>query len=149
MALFKVEHRVGINKSVDDVYAIVGDINAWPSWSPIHKAAAGSLKFGTPVALEEYYQGLGTWEIKGTLVDYAPLSHIHVDVPKRFWEGKLIRYFEFEILSDHACSFTVGAAFDGFLSKREGKRFKKYIKAGFEAMGEALKAKAEGSTNLG
>jgi hypothetical protein len=144
MALFKIEHRIGINRSVDEVFEIIADINAWPTWSPIHKSSSGELRFGAPVTLNEYYQGLGTWDISGSIGDYTPLSHIHVMVPKRFWEGSLIRFFEFEQLSDEACSFTVGAAFGGFFSVREGKRFKKHLKSGFIAMCEALKAKAEG-----
>jgi len=143
MNLYKVEHRVGIKRPVDDVYEIIRNIEAWPTWSPIHIRAEGELKFGAKFALEETYEGLGRWEVSGHVNDYTPLSHIHVRIPRPFWVGSLIRYFEFEILSDQGCSFCVGAAFGGFVSMREGKRHAKSLKSGFEAMGEALKIKAE------
>jgi hypothetical protein len=143
MNLYKVEHRVGIKRSVDDIYAIVQDINSWPSWSPIHKASNGELKFAGKVSLDETYEGLGRWELSGHIEDYSPLSHIHVRIPRPFWEGSLIRYFEFEILSNEGCSFCVGAAFGGFLSIREGRRHAKALKNGFEAMGNALKTLSE------
>lgn len=142
MAL-KIEQRIGIAAPVDDVYDLVADINAWPQWSPIHKAASAEMHFGAPVHLEEYYAGLGTWEIDGILTDWAPLSHLHVAVPKPFYAGTLIRYFEFESLIDTGSTFTIGALFQGFLSEREGKRYKTFLRQGFEAFNAAVKAEAE------
>ncbi len=140
---YKIEHRIGVAAPVDDVYDIIADIENWPSWSPIHKSATGRLSFGAPIAFEEYYGGLGTWEISGSLADWTPLSHIHVAVPKRFYEGQLIRFFEFEALSETGSAFSVGALFNGFLSEREGRRYAKFLRIGFAAFCEALKTKAE------
>ncbi|MGA9658695.1 MAG: SRPBCC family protein, partial [Asticcacaulis sp.] len=119
---FKIEQRIGIAAPVDDVYEILADINAWPEWSPIHKKAEAILRFGAPVHLEEHYEGLGTWETDGSVADWTPLSHIHIHVPKPLYAGKLVRYFEFEALSEYGSHFAVGALFGGFLSEREGKR---------------------------
>lgn len=144
MAL-KIEHRIGIAAPVDHVYDLVSDINGWSAWSPIHKTAEGALGYGAPVAFEEVYEGLGTWEIRGFVSDWVPLSHIHIGVPKKFYEGSLIRYYEFEELSKTASHFSIGAMFKGFLSEREGRRYRKYLKAGFEAYAQTLKAKIEGT----
>ena len=144
MSPYRIEARIGISCPVDHAYERLSQIDQWPRWSPIHKAATGTLGFGAFVAFEEYYEGLGRWEVSGTVADYSPLSHIHIVVPKPFWAGSLIRYYEFEILSDTACSFTAGAAFDGFFSVREGKRYGTFLKSGFQAMAEALKSHAEG-----
>ncbi len=141
--MFRIEHRIGIAAPVDDAYDIVGDIEAWPRWSPIHRQATGKLSFGAPIALEEYYEGLGTWELAGALADWQPLSHIHVAVPKPFYAGTLVRYFEFDALSAQGSTFAVGALFNGFLSEREGKLIAKPVKRGFIAFAEALKEKAE------
>ena len=142
--VIKIEHRTGIATPVDQVYEILADINAWPSWSPIHKSTTATLGFGAPIALEEVYEGLGHWEQAGIIEDWVPLSHIHVTIPKPFYAGRLTRFFELEILSDTGCLFTVGALFNGFLSEYEGTRFAAPLKRGFEAMGQALKTKAEG-----
>ena len=141
--MFRIEHRIGIAAPVDDAYEIVADIETWPQWSPIHKQATGKLSFGAPVTLVEYYDGLGTWEITGALADWQPLSHVHVAVPKPFYAGTLIRFFEFDALSAHGSTFAVGAVFNGFLAEREGKMIAKPVKRGFIAFAEALKAKAE------
>lgn len=145
--VYKVEARVGIGVPVDDVYDIIAEIDAWPTWSPIHKAASGKLAFGAPFHTEEHFDGLGLWEIDGTISDWVPMSHIHVHVPKKFFEGQLIRYFEFESLSETGSSFTAGALFSGFLSEREGRRYGKHFREGFHAFGEALKTKAEADYN--
>ncbi len=140
---YKIEVRVGIAAPVDDVYDVVADIENWPSWSPIHKQAAGTLGFGAPMTMEEYFEGLGTWETAGAVSDWTPLSHIHISVPKPFYAGTLIRYYEFEALSNTGTAFSLGAHFNGFLSEKEGRRFAKFIRPGFEKMAEALKAKVE------
>ncbi|MFT4090037.1 MAG: SRPBCC domain-containing protein [Asticcacaulis sp.] len=140
---FKVEQRIGISRPVDDVYEIVSDLKNWTDWSPIHKVVEGDLKFGAPIRFEEHYDGLGLWEIGGFVSDWSPLSHIHIGVPKKFYEGSLIRFFEFEDLSKTGSSFAIGAVFSGFLSEREGRRYAKHLKKGFNAYCEALKVKAE------
>ena len=144
---YKVEYRIGVTAPVDDIYDLVADIEAWTQWSPIHKVAKGSLHFGAPFHLEEEYEGLGMWEIDGVLSDWSPYSHIHVFVPKPFYAGKLMRYFEFEALSETGSTFTVGALFNGFLSEREGRSYGKYLKRGFQAFAEAAKEKAESNYN--
>lgn len=139
----KIEQRVGVAAPVDDIWDLIADVNAWPSWSPIHKAASGEMHFGAPIHFEEYYEGLGTWEVDGAINDWTPLSHLHVGVPKPFYAGRLIRYFEMDALSDQGSTFTVGALFQGFLSEREGLRFRRFLRTGFEAFAEAVKTRAE------
>ena len=141
--MFRIEHRIGIAAPVDDAYDLMAEIETWPDWSPIHKRASGKLSFGAPIALEEYYEGLGTWELSGALADWQPYSHIHVAVPKPFYAGTLIRYFEFDALSAHGSTFSIGALFQGFLAEREGRMISGPVRRGFTAFAEALKAKAE------
>ena len=141
--MYRIEYRIGVATPVDDIYDVVADIESWPQWSPIHKKSSGTLSFGAPVALEEYYDGLGTWELSGALADWQPYSHIHVAIPKPFYAGTLIRYFEFDALSAQGSTFAVGALFNGFLAEREGKMISGPVRRGFNAFAEALKAKAE------
>ena len=141
--MYRIEQRVGIAAPVDDAYEIMADIEGWPQWSPIHKTTSGKLSFGAPIALEEYYEGLGTWELTGSLADWQPYSHIHVAIPKPFYAGTLIRYFEFDALSAHGSTFAVGALFNGFLAEREGRLIAKPVRKGFAAFAEALKNRVE------
>lgn len=139
----KIEQRIGVNAPVDDIWDIISEVGAWADWSPIHKAASAEMHFGSPIHLEEYYEGLGTWQIDGAISDWAPWSHLHVGVPKPFYAGRLIRYFEMEALADTGSTFTVGALFQGFLSEREGKAYREPLRKGFAAFAEAVKARAE------
>ena len=141
--MFKIEARIGVAAPVDEVYDILSDIEAWPSWSPIHQAASGKLGFGAPFHSEEKFEGLGVWEIDGFVSDWMPLSHLHISVPKKFYEGTLTRYYELETLSAKTSIFAVGAAFSGFLSEREGRRFARFFRAGFHQTAEAMKTTAE------
>ena len=139
----KIEQRIGIAAPVDDVWDLISDVPSWPQWSPIHRKAEGELHFGGTVALEEYYEGLGTWELQGAVADWSPMSHLHISVPKPFYAGKLTRYFEMEALSDTGSTFTLGALFEGILSEREGRAYRSFLRDGFGRFCEALKTKAE------
>ena len=141
--MFKVEARVGIAAPVDEVYERLTDINNWPTWSPIHRCASGELKFGAPFHSEEQFDGLGVWEIDGFIADWTPLSHIHITVPKKFYEGTLTRYYELEALSGKGSVFSVGAAFSGLMSEYEGRKLAKYLRPGFQRMAQAMKDQAE------
>lgn len=141
--LYKVEHRFGIAAPVDYVYDILADVENWPTWSPIHKEAKAHLGFGAPAAFKEEYEGLGTWELDGALSDWVPLSHMHFHIPRPWYEGHLIRYYEVDNLMEVGTRFSMGAAFSGLLSEREGKKFAPYLRRGFEAFTLALKDRAE------
>lgn len=141
--LYKVEYRFGVAAPVDYVYEVLADIETWPEWSPIHKEASGRLSFGAPAAFKEHYDGLGTWELDGVLADWVPLSHIHFHIPRPWYVGGLVRYYEMDNLMEVGTRVSVGAAFSGFLSKREGRRYAPHLRKGFEAFAEVLKAKAE------
>ena len=142
MAL-KIEQRIGVAAPVDDVWDMIADIPSWPQWSPIHRTAEGAPHFGAPVHLEEYYEGLGVWEVHGVVDDWTPLSHLHISVPKPFYAGKLVRYFEMEPLTETGSTFTVGALFSGYMSVREGKAYREFLQRGFSSFAEALKVRAE------
>lgn len=141
--LYKVEYRFGIQAPVDYVYDILADVEKWPTWSPIHKEARAQLGFGAPAAFKEEYEGLGTWELDGALSDWVPLSHMHFHIPRPWYVGQLIRYYEVDNLLEVGTRFSMGAAFGGLLSEREGKRFAPYLRKGFEAFTHELKARAE------
>ncbi len=141
--LYKVEYRFGIAAPVDYVYDILADVERWPEWSPIHKEARAHLGFGAPAVFKEEYAGLGTWELEGALSDWVPLSHMHFHIPRPWYMGRLIRYYEVDNLLEVGTRFSVGAAFSGMLSIREGKRFAPHLRKGFEAFTLALKDRAE------
>jgi hypothetical protein len=54
---------------------------------------------------------------------------------------KSIRYFEIEQLAETGCIFSNGEMFDGPLGPAVARRMRPAIRAGFAAMGEAVKAR--------
>jgi hypothetical protein len=58
------------------------------------------------------------------------------------------RYIEIEKLGESNCIFSNGEIFEGPLFYLFGRRRRRSIKAGFTAMGEAVRAKAEAAFRL-
>ena len=81
--------------------------------------------------------------ITPTVVDWVPNEQIH-------WRLKMLgglvrstRYLEIEALGETGSIFSNGELFEGALGPTVAKRLRPAIRAGFAAMGEAVKARVE------
>jgi hypothetical protein len=84
--------------------------------------------------------------IRPVVLDWVPNEQI-------LWRLSLLgglvnsmRYFEIEELVPGSCIFSNGEMFEGLLGPTVAKRMRGPIRAGFQAMGEAIKALAEEAT---
>ncbi len=144
MALpLKIEHRIGVQTPSDAIWPIISDIANWHSWNPLYPKASGVVGFQSPLTLEVAIPGEKPRIIKPVVVDWTPNEQI-------IWRLSLLggmlrstRYIEIETLSAAGCIFSNGEIFEGPLQGLISKKQRRAIKAGFVAMGEAVRDKAE------
>jgi hypothetical protein len=139
----KLEHRVGIRAPAEAIWAIVSDIEGWASWNPIYPRAEGVLKIGAPLSLDLAMEGQAMRTIRPVIADWIPNEQIHWRLSLLGGLVSTTRYIEIEKLADRACIFYNGEVFGGLLGPSVARRMRPAIRAGFAAMGEAVKAKAE------
>jgi hypothetical protein len=139
----KLEHRVGIRASAETIWEIVSDIGGWAAWNPIYSRAEGVLKIGAPLSLDLVLEGQAMRTIRPVIADWIPNEQIH-------WRLSLLgglvattRYIEIEKLADRSCILYNGEVFGGLLGPSVARRMRPAIRAGFAAMGEAVRVKAE------
>jgi hypothetical protein len=76
-------------------------------------------------------------------MDWAPNEAIHWKQSEVFGLVDVTRYLEIEKMHDAGCIFSNGELFDGLLGPAYGRRVKWAARAGFTALGEALRNRAE------
>jgi hypothetical protein len=140
---FYIEHRLGVSAPPEFLWRYLSDIEGWSSWNPIYGEASGRLKIGERVTYELVLSGEEPEVINSTVIDWAPELQIHLKV--KLYGGLLrtTRYMEIEKLTPTGCIFSNGEVIAGPLAMFFPRRLKRAMRAGFAAMGEALKERAE------
>lgn len=139
----KIEHRIGVQAPAEAIWSVVADLERWPEWNPLYPKANGVLRIGSQLDLEVAVPGQTPRMIRPVILDWVPNDQIHWRLSMFGGLIKSLRYLEIEALTETGCIFTNGELFEGPLGPTVAKRMRKPLRAGFAAMGEALKARVE------
>jgi hypothetical protein len=137
---YKLEHRIGVPASSSLIWNVLSDLGRWPEWNPIYPEIEGLLRIALKMRIKETFPGAPPRIITPIVVDWVPNSQILWLVKEAGGLVKRIRYIEIEILNDEDknCIVSNGEVYDGLLGPTVGKRNRRVLKAGFQALGEAV-----------
>jgi hypothetical protein len=139
----KLEHRLGVRASAEVIWAVLVDIDGWKAWNPLYPQAAGVIRMGAALDLQLALAGQAPRQIRPVVVDWVPNEQLLWRLSMLGGLVKSTRYMEIEELASGSCIFSNGELFEGLLGPTVARRLRGPIRAGFTAMGEALKARAE------
>jgi hypothetical protein len=139
----KLEHRIGVRTPPDVIWSVISDIQGWRDWNPLYPRAEGALRIGSQLDLDLALPGQKLQTIRPVILDWVPNDQIHWRLTMFGGLVRTTRYIEIEALTETGCIFSNGELFSGMLGPTAAKRMAKQIRAGFAAMGEAVKARAE------
>ena len=139
MSGVKIEHRLGLPVPAEAIWAVIADFQSWSEWNPLYPRAEGVLRIGSPLSLDLALPGRAVQVIKPVILDWVPNEQIHWRLSLFGGLVKTTRYLEIEILGERSCIFANGELFDGPLGPFTARRTGGPIRAGFKAMGEAVK----------
>ena len=145
----KIEHRLGIRAPAEAIWSVIADIHGWAAWNPLYPKARGDLRIGSPLDLELALPGRPARAIRPVIADWVPNEQIHWRLKMLGGLVKSTRYLEIERLTETGCIFSNGEMFDGLLGPAVARRMRRDIRAGFAAMGEALKVRVEATWRPG
>jgi hypothetical protein len=140
---FKLEHRIGIKAPAELVWEILADIPGWSAWNPLYPEARGVVGFGELLVLTEAMPERPRQVIRPRIMDWAPNEAIHWKSSRLLGLVDTTRYLEIEKMHEAGCIFSNGEVFDGPLGPTVGQRVKWTVRAGFAALGEAVRDLAE------
>jgi hypothetical protein len=136
-----IENRTGVAAPAEIIWEVLTDLARWPEWNPLYASASGDIKIGAPWTMVLKLPGRPDEVLRPKVLDWAPEDHIHLQT-KTFFIATL-RYLEIEALSDQGCIFSNGERFQGMLAGMIIRPFARDLRKGFDAMGEAMKVRAE------
>ncbi len=139
----KLEHRVGIPAPAEAIWAVIADLERWCEWNPLYPKAEGQIRMGAPLTLEVVVPGQAPRVIRPVVTDWVPNEQLLWKLSMMGGLAKSTRYIEIEQLSATGCIFSNGEVFEGLLGSRLPRSLRGPIRAGFVAMGEAVKARVE------
>ena len=143
MSWVKLEHRVGVQAPVEEIWKILVDLESWPKWCALYPKTAGVIRIGSELNLEVAVPGQPVRAIKPVVVDWVPNEQILWRLSMFAGLMKSTRYFEIEQLAPGSCIFSHGEMFEGMLGPSVAKRLSGPLKRAFRDMGEAVKGLAE------
>jgi hypothetical protein len=138
-----VEHRIGIQAPAEIVWDIVSDFEGWKDWNPLYTKAAGEMRIGTALTLEEVLPGQPARVITPVVQDWVPYEQLHWRSTKVGGFVTAIRYLEIENMGPSSSTFSNGELYMGLLVRLVPRDERRRLKAAFTAMGEALRDRAE------
>lgn len=138
----RIEHRIGVAASTETVWGVIADLDRWADWNSLHPKASGRFSIGGQLEVAEVLDGEPGRLHQVAIPDWTPEIQL-VWVNRRGFLSKSTRYFEIERLSDSACLLANGEIFDGWRGERWARERREKFRAAFEAINEAIKARAE------
>ena len=145
MPTHELRTEIEIAAPIDRVWAILSDFAAYPSWNPMIVALEGTLALGAPL--------VARMRPPGSTREMTFKPHVSaLDPGERFaWLGSLPipglfageHSFELSSLAPQRVRLLHGERFRGLLVPLLRKSLDGATRAGFVAMNEALKARAE------
>ena len=139
---FRIEARLGIPAPQLVVWEALADLEAWADWNPFYPQVEGQLRIGAPLVLTEAPVGHEPSVVRATVVDWTPELQILWRASERYGMIQRLHYLEIDKLTDDACVISNGEDWYGRLAPFVGRPRRRAIRAGLEAMNEAIRDRA-------
>jgi hypothetical protein len=138
-----IETEIDVAAPAPRVWHVLADFDAYPAWNPFISRIEGDVAVGARLRVTVAVPGRKPRRVRPTL--------LVADRPHEIcWRGRFlfpglfdgVHFFRIESKGDH-CRFYQGERFTGLLTRTANESLYPALKAGFEAMNKALKARAE------
>jgi hypothetical protein len=139
----RIEHRIGIHAPIETIWDILYDIERWHEWNPLYPKAEGKIRIGGELALTLALEGQAPRIIRPVVFEWVPNDQIHWRLKMMGGLVSNVRFMELEKLEAASTIFANGELVGGLLGPTVARRMGRKIYRGFQAMSEALKARAE------
>ena len=144
MDIARIERRIGVRATPDQIWALIADLPGWNRWNPGETGLEGSIAFGGQIALTETIEGLSERRATTRVGDWQPYSQLVWAENRGLWFRSL-RYFEIEPLENpDSCIVANGFIFSGLRGEMFFDRNRRHLRRAVDGVAEAWKAAAEG-----
>ncbi|MEO6340667.1 MAG: SRPBCC family protein [Caulobacteraceae bacterium] len=138
---YRIQQRVGVAAPASAVWKTVAALDSWSEWNPVYVEVEGRLSIGTLWTLKRVTASKVVIE-QAKVVDWVPNEQL-VWARSISLMATAISYIEIEALTETGCILAVGEIYSGLVGERIGHFRRRSLNAGFRALSEAIKTRAE------
>ena len=138
----RIEHRIGIAAPAARIWSCLADLDSWGEWNTLNPEVSGRLAIGGTLEIVETLQGEAARRNQVIVPDWIPETQL-IWTDKRGFLAKSTRYFEIEALTETGCIVANGEIFEGWRGEDWAAARQGRLRAAYEAVNVALKARAE------
>jgi hypothetical protein len=143
METARIEKRIGVRASSDQVWSVIADLPSWGGWNPVESRIEGTIAFGGQLAFNESLPGAGDREATARVVEWQPYAQL-VWAEKRGLWFRSLRYFEIQSLeSPDSCILANGFIFEGLKGEMFFDKHRGTLRRAVDAVAEAWKTAGE------
>lgn len=142
MQTTRIENRIGVRASSEQIWDVISDLENWHQWNPYETQLQGSLGFNVPLSLNEDFPSLGERQVQATVGEWEPCGQL-IWFEKRGFLFRSTRFFEIEPLESNACIVTNGILFSGLRGELYHDKHRGKIRPALQTINEGLKATVE------
>ncbi|MGZ9099362.1 MAG: SRPBCC family protein [Brevundimonas sp.] len=143
MDIARIERRIGVRATPDQIWALIADLPGWNRWNPVETGLEGTIAFGGQIVLTETIDGLPERRVTTKVGDWQPYSQLVWAENRGLWFRSL-RYFEIEPLENpDSCIVANGFIFSGLRGEMFFDRNRRHLRHAVDGVAEAWKAAAE------
>ena len=143
MDIARIERRIGVRATPDQIWALIADLPGWNRWNPVENALDGTIDFGAGITLTESIAGLPERRATTRVGDWQPYAQLVWAENRGLW-FRSMRYFEIEPLEQpDSCIVANGFIFSGLRGEMFFDRNRKHLRQAVDTVAEAWKAAAE------
>jgi len=144
LAEFEILSEIGIHASPERVWFILTDFPAYPQWNPFVRRIEGELRVGAKLTVSIQPEGGKAMTFRPVLLAATPGRELR-------WKGQVLlpglfdgeHFFRVTPLGPDRCRLVHGEKFSGLLVPLFRSSLDSETRAGFHAMNQALRDRAE------
>ena len=143
MDIARIERRIGVRATPEQIWDLIADLPGWDRWNPVETGLEGAIAFGAGIALTESIEGLPERRAASRVGDWQPFSQLVWAENRGLW-FRSMRYFEIQPLDEpNSCIIANGFIFSGLRGEMFFDRNRPHLRHAVDAVAEAWKAAAE------
>lgn len=143
METARIERRIGVRATPEQLWEVVADLKFWDRWNPVEKGVEGTIAFGGGITLTEGIEGLPERRASVRVGDWQPHAQLVWTENRGLW-SRSVRYFEIQQLDEpNACIAANGFIFSGLRGEMYFDKHRARLRGAVDAVAEGWKAAAE------
>lgn len=135
----RIEKRFGIQAPVENIWAVIEQLEGWDRWNPVEKGLRGTIAFGGQIDLTQTLPGQTARAATAHVSDWQPNSQLVWTEKRGLWFQSM-RYFEIEELEPGSSIVSNGFIFTGLRGEMYFDKHKKALRGAVETVAEAWQA---------